>query len=128
MLHRFFLRLSLNGNNINSKVRTDHTTNITSGTLIAIIHSNRMIPLAINLSGFVENMFRAKLNTEATPLTPLGYHNNLSFSLLQITLRLRSMLTFGILPNIPGGMSQSNIHLSPPASSASVLKALIKQE
>ena len=74
---RFFLRLFLNGNDAYSKVWTDHAANITSGTLIAIVYTNNMIPFIISLGGFVEEMLWTKLNTEAALLTPVYYHLNL---------------------------------------------------
>ncbi|GAH77996.1 unnamed protein product, partial [marine sediment metagenome] len=72
-------------NNIDSKVWTDHTADITSGALIVILYVGLMIPTAINLGKFVENMFRTELNTEATPLTPLRYHINSIMPCLCIT-------------------------------------------
>jgi len=68
------------GNNINSKVGTDHAANITPCALIAITYTDRMIPSAINLGGFAEDVFWAKLNTEAALLTPLYYHIDLTVS------------------------------------------------
>ena len=86
---------------MNSKVWADHTANIASGALIVITYTDRMILLAIYLSGFVENMFGAKLNTVATLLTPLRNYNNLSMPLLKTSFHLfHSILTFSYPPSI----------------------------
>ena len=77
--------LPFNRNSINSKVRTDHATNITSGTLIIIINTYRMITTTINISGLTQNMFRTKINAEAALLAPFCYNNNPFFPSLQIT-------------------------------------------
>jgi len=72
-----YLRFFLNGNDAYSKVWTDHAANITSGTLIAIVHTNDMIPFTVSLGRFTKNMLWTKLNTETALLTPLYYHMNL---------------------------------------------------
>jgi len=74
---RFCLNFFLDGNHAYSKVWTDHAANITSGTLIAIVYTNNMIPFTVSLGGFVKNMLWTKLNTETALLTPLYYHMNL---------------------------------------------------
>jgi len=78
--------LPFNRDGINSKVWTDHATNITSGTLIIIINTYRMITTAINISGFIQNMFRTKINAEAALFAPFCYDNNPFFPSLQITV------------------------------------------
>ena len=72
------LRLSLNRNDANGKVGTDHAAKITSGTFIAIIYANYAISFAIGLGRLVKKVLRTKLDTEATSLTPLSYHMNLT--------------------------------------------------
>ena len=74
---RFFLRLFLDGNDAYSKVWTDHAANITSGTLIAIVYTNNMIPFTVSLGRFIKNTLWTKLNTETALLTPVCYHMNL---------------------------------------------------
>ena len=74
---RFFLNFFLDGDDAYSKVWTDRAANITSGTLIAIVHTNNMIPFTIGLGGFIKNMLWTKLNTKTALLTPVYHHVNL---------------------------------------------------
>jgi hypothetical protein len=108
------------------KVRTDHPTDITLGALRVITDIDRMVPLAINLRRFKENVLWAKLNTEATPLTPLRYDNYLFNLWLHITFAPylpqdipqgffnRGTITRNLSICLPPATNLGLVYLSPP--------------
>ena len=62
---------------MNSKLGTYHAAHIAAGALFTLGHTDSMVALTVGFVSLVQQMLRAELNTEATPLAPFCIDNDL---------------------------------------------------
>lgn len=64
---------------MNGKLGTYHTAHIAANAfiIVIIIHLDNVVAFTIGLVTFVQQVLRAKLDTEAAALAPLRHHRDL---------------------------------------------------
>ena len=61
---------------MNGKFGAYHAAHIAAGALLTVDHADNVVALAVGLVGLVQQVLRAKLNTEAAPLAPFCIDND----------------------------------------------------
>jgi hypothetical protein len=62
---------------VNGKLGAYHAAHIAANAFTTVIHLDNVVSLAVGLVTFVQQVLRAKLDTEAAALTPFCHHKDL---------------------------------------------------
>jgi hypothetical protein len=61
---------------VNGKLGAYHAAHFAANAFTTVVHADNMIPFAVGLVTFIQQVLRAKLNTEAAALAPFCHHKD----------------------------------------------------